>query len=84
MTSIKDIARKPERQEILRALLSKSSGFTFGSLSDKLQMKPYILQRHIKELIKASLVLPPTDEQGFYQISSMGRIVLKGLKRSKI
>lgn len=83
MPSIEDAASKPERHAILQALLGKSSGYTLISLSDRLQMKPHILQDHLKKLIKASLVLPPTDNKECYQISSVGRIVLKGLRQEQ-
>ncbi|MCP8323200.1 MAG: hypothetical protein L6N96_03375 [Candidatus Methylarchaceae archaeon HK02M2] len=84
MPSMEDAASKPERQAILRVLFSKSSGLTFIALSEKLQMKPEILQGHLKKLIKASLVLPPIDKRECYQISSIGRIVLKGLRQRNI
>jgi predicted transcriptional regulator len=83
MPSMIDVASNSERQAILRALLSESSGFTLKSLSDRLQMRLDILQEHLDKLVKSSLVLPPTDERGYYQISSMGRIILEDLKQEK-
>ena len=81
MSSMMDIASNPERQAILRALLKRS--LTFKALSDRIQMRPEILQEHLDKLVRSSLVLPPNDEQGYYQISSMGRIVLEDLKQDK-
>jgi len=76
-----DVASDPERRAILRALLKRS--LTFKALGERTQIRPEILQEHLNKLVRASLVLPRSDEQGYYRISSMGRIVLEDLKQEK-
>lgn len=81
MSSIMGEASNPVRQAILRALLKRS--LTFKALCESTQIRPEILQEHLDKLIRSSLVLPANDEHGYYQISSVGRIVLEDLRRDK-
>ncbi|NWG09523.1 MAG: winged helix-turn-helix transcriptional regulator [Nitrososphaerales archaeon] len=81
MSSMMGAASNPERQAILRAL--QKGRLTFKALGEMIQMRPEILQEHLDRLVRSSLVLPPNDGEGYFQISSMGRIVLEDLKLEK-
>jgi predicted transcriptional regulator len=74
-------ASNHQRQAILREL--QKGRLTFKALGERIQMKPEILQEHLDRLVRSSLVLPPNGEEGYYQISSMGRIILEDLKQEK-